>query len=271
MFCDQTPTSWPGVWTRWFGCVTCPGVECVLPALGFGWTPDRTVAQLWGADWLGVPVLVVLCCVGGRGASASVWTDVLETVGSFVAGWFVALGYLATRWRSRFLKAAVCGPWPEGACAVWGQWGAEARPGAPPVPCTAILTSRPSGGHGAFARSLPTRPVQFYVFHFTLLPGRYFSKYVPWAQTEKCSVFIWEILGFLVAGLLRAFKMVVMRWAVFLRPRLPLQACELDHAQSDTTSLVLYCPSGVASSQLSPLGAGLLKACRVCGMTQCLI
>lgn len=109
--------------------------------------------------------------------------------------------------------------------------------GAPPVPCTAILTSRPSGGHGAFARSLPTRPVHFYVFHFTLLPGRYFSKYVPWAQTEKCSVFIWEILGFLVAGLLRAFKMVVMRWAVFLRPRLPLQVCELDHAQSSLLSL----------------------------------
>lgn len=165
MFCDQTPTSWPGVWTRWFGCVTCPGVECVLPALGFGWTPDRTVAQLWGADWLGVPVLVVLCCVGGRGASASVWTDVLETVGSFVAGWFVALGYLATRWRSRFLKAAVCGPWPEGACAVWGQWGAPS-----PVHSDLDLPSIRGSRRLCQVPAHASCPVLCFPFHFASRP-----------------------------------------------------------------------------------------------------
>lgn len=119
------------------------------------------------------------------------------------------------------------------------------------------------------AGSLPMRPVQVYVFHFTVLPGRFFFQNTspgPKPKNVRCSFGksrdIGSELGFLVAGLLRAFKMVIMCGAVSRPPRLPLQLgserdywCELDHAQRDTTSLVLYCPSGVASSQLSPLWA----------------
>lgn len=114
-----------------------------------------------------------------------------------------------------------------GACAVWGQWGAEAWPGAPPAPCTAVVSSGPAGGHGAFARSLLTRPVQLHVFH--LLPGRYFSKCVPGSKLKNvwCSFGkSWDIgsqPGSLIAGLLRAFKMVITCWAVSPLPRLPLQ------------------------------------------------
>lgn len=202
----------------------------MCPPLSGVWPDARPHSgpALAGADRPRVLVLVVLCCFGGRGASSSVWTDVPETVRSFVSGWFVALGYLATRWRSGFLKAAVCGPRP-GACAEWGQWGAEAWSGAPPALCTVGLTSGPAEVTAPLPGSC-SRVLSSFMFSISLcFQAGVFQNVSPESKLKnvRCSLGkSWDIrseLGFLVAGLLRAFKMVITRWAVSPLPRLPLQ------------------------------------------------
>lgn len=212
--------------------VTGP-VWAVLPC----WSAAR-VNQLWGSVawvlvsgghpgralcwWMGCFLISVDPCPGG--------------FGSFVS-WLVC----CTRFPCHQMKKSP----PQGrhllAAArrrpvVWDTRGVA--PGGPQPPRTSVLFVKKSGGAGgsgghrqcagipgALAGSLLTRPVQCYfcVFHFTLSPGRCFLKCVTWANTTQCFVIrdIWEVLGLgselgsCAAGLLRAFKMVTTRQAVF--------------------------------------------------------